>query len=467
MAGDMPQVPVIGLLMALFEEAMCILVGSQIRASYEAAERKRRNTAAAVLVLLLLLIPYQSRYLIDVPTVYDVFVFNYLLRLVCYFLFLIWYTGCSARAAWYYAFVLHLLHSIATGLRRVPMMNVLESKLMGMLPGSILPPMVYNVVCKNLISLLVFLVFIRVFRFRSVRDGSLLAVRTLVISEVFQAFINETSYFLLLPAYSGDRLVEVTVSFYIAAIEVFVFTVFVITVKSASRSKDNAELLAKEANSQYILTALNDYIVSEKKFRSLRHDMKNHLIVLQQMTRDNDPANAYIKTLIDGFIAPAGSRFRTGNLMLDGLFSMKHQVMEAKGIEFQSSVFFGDDLAPSVTDTDLSIIFGNLLDNAIEAAQGTEGERYIRARSQRRGGYLCVTVSNTYSGQILGQGGRLHSTKSAEGHGYGLENVRSAMDRVGGSLTIDYSDPGEFWVVLLFPLAAETEADFLEVDHDV
>ena len=40
------------------------------------------------------------------------------------------------------------------------------------------------------------------------------------------------------------------------------------------------------------------------------------------------------------------------------------------------------------------------------------------------------------------------------------------MERVGGSLTIDYSDPEEFWAVLLFPLEGGEE-DFLEVDHDV
>lgn len=460
--------PIVGFLMAVSEGGMCFLIGTQVKAACEPARRGRRgrDLPPAIFPLCVLLAVYQSRHVWELPSPCDVVLFQYLLRLASYYLFFRWYTGCSTQMGGYYAFVTHLLHGVGTGLRRVPVMGLLEGWLGGLLPGQTIPALVYNVGCKNLITLLVFLVFIRVFRFRSVQDGALLGWKTLSISEVFQAFINETSYFLLLPAYSGDRLVEVAISFYIAAIEVFVFTVFVITVKSAGRSRDNAELLAKEANSQYILTALNDYIISEKKFRSLRHDMRNHLMVLQQMTRDNGPANAYIKTLIDGFIAPAGSRFRTGNLMLDGLFSMKHQVMETKGIEFQSSVFFGGDLFLSVTDADLSIIFGNLLDNAIEAAQELEGTRYIRARSQRKGGYLCVTVSNSYSGQVFGQRGRLRSTKAAEGHGYGLENVRSAMERVGGSLTIDYSDPEEFWAVLLFPLEGGEE-DFLEVDHDV
>lgn len=453
---------------AVGDEDRLDVFGAQIKASYDPAEGKRQNTMAAVAVLLLLLIPYQSRYLMDVPTVYDVFVFNYLLRLVCYFLFISWYAGCSGRAAWYYTFVLHLIYSIGTGLRRVPMMNVLEDQLARLLPDEMLRSVVYNAVCKNLVSLLVFLLFIRVFRFRSIQDGSLLAVKTLVISEVFQSFINETSYFLLVPVYAGNRLLEAAVSFYIAAIEVFVFGIFVLTVQSASRSRDNAELLAKEANNQYILTTLNDYIINEKRFRSLRHDMKNHLLVLQQMTQTDSRANAYIKKLVDEFIAPAGNRFRTGNIMLDGLFSMKYQVMEAKGISFHSSVFFDSDLSPAVTDADLSIIFGNLLDNAIEAAEKLDTGRYIRARSQKQGSYLCVTVCNSYSEQVIGRGGRLLSTKPFEGHGFGLGNVRSAMERVNGSLTIDHSDPREFWVVLLFPLEEDDEDERLgEIEHDV
>ena len=81
---------------------------------------------------------------------------------------------------------------------------------------------------------------------------------------------------------------------------------------------------------------------------------------------------------------------------------------------------------------DLCTIFGNLLDNAVEAVAAVP-ERELRdvtLRMNRRDGFLLIRTENRFEGE---RDAALASTKpNAQAHGYGMKNLRDAVERLGG-----------------------------------
>ena len=116
------------------------------------------------------------------------------------------------------------------------------------------------------------------------------------------------------------------------------------------------------------------------------------------------------------------------------------------GIETEITVDLPEECG--IADTDLCIIFGNLVENAAEACIAqSEGRKYIKVNACRKGRQLILTIKNTYGNQINRQKGRFSSTKH-EGAGIGLSSVRSMAEANGGQFYLT-PDEDEFEVSLV------------------
>ena len=91
--------------------------------------------------------------------------------------------------------------------------------------------------------------------------------------------------------------------------------------------------------------------------------------------------------------------------------------------------------------TTLSVLLGNLMENAIAACDAvTSGEKKITIRGNARNGFVFLDVSNTYSGILKkAKNGEYFSTK-AGGHGLGLSSVAHLADSHNGILEVDDKD---------------------------
>lgn len=104
-------------------------------------------------------------------------------------------------------------------------------------------------------------------------------------------------------------------------------------------------------------------------------------------------------------------------------------------------------MALSVSELDLCIVIGNLLDNAIEAcAELPEEERLIRIYMEMKGNYLYFSLINTAEGK---KKPHFRSTKGA-GHGLGLDRVDQVVRKYGGYVT-RASEDGAFSTEVLLP----------------
>ena len=98
-------------------------------------------------------------------------------------------------------------------------------------------------------------------------------------------------------------------------------------------------------------------------------------------------------------------------------------------------------------------MFGNILDNAIEAVSRLEKEkRIITLTATERGGVICIREDNWYDGNLRFSDGLPATTKTDEPgyHGYGVKSIRHIAEKYGGSLNID-TEGNIFRLLVILP----------------
>lgn len=182
-----------------------------------------------------------------------------------------------------------------------------------------------------------------------------------------------------------------------------------------------------------------------------RHDWKNHMLLLQEMLERNeyDKAKTYFETLSQQTI-PCKQNIATGNEIVDMIFSAKADVLENEQISLR---FEGKlELPADVQDVDCCILFSNLLDNAIEANQTLEGERYIAITARKANRMFYVEINNPAKQQVqIENHGILTTKEKPEEHGIGLKNVNEIIDKYHGECRIT-SNEQKFSVQILLPM---------------
>ena len=183
------------------------------------------------------------------------------------------------------------------------------------------------------------------------------------------------------------------------------------------------------------------------ELRRMRHDMKNHLSGILGMVNAGQTKEAgdYIqKMLDDGIGTDADEISHTGNIVVDSLVNHKYALAQKDGIQFEARVFI-----PSVLPFQsghLAIIFGNLLENALEACRKLPQEqRYIILAATYIKEMLQICIKNGSPGKLKkDSSGRYLTTKKDTGcHGIGLASVEQALADYDGELFTQYEN-GEF-----------------------
>lgn len=170
----------------------------------------------------------------------------------------------------------------------------------------------------------------------------------------------------------------------------------------------------------------------------VRHDMKNHMLVMSDLLKQQEyeKLNNYIEKLVDK-VSVADKIINTGNIELDAIINSKISEARVRDIELRSLVSVPPDV--NVSGYDLSVIVGNILDNAIRGADGVDnGERFIDFEINFDRERLYISAVNPYKGIILfGENGLPLTTKSDKGeHGIGISNVKRTVDKYGGEFNI-------------------------------
>lgn len=206
-----------------------------------------------------------------------------------------------------------------------------------------------------------------------------------------------------------------------------------------------AEIIERERGYYYKQAELLQQ--NSKELSDFRHDCMNHLYAIHSMLGDPDTeVKRYIEK-ITGKVQDVMEYSSTGNIVVDSIINYKLSEAGKKGIEVSSQIFL-----PSQVDIEMEnmvVILGNLLDNAIEAAEKVEKGRYINIDIRYKVGTLFIDVKNSYDGMLCIQNGEIATRKGdTKFHGIGLKSVRTTVERCHGTMEVGYTER-EFTVKIM------------------
>ncbi len=193
---------------------------------------------------------------------------------------------------------------------------------------------------------------------------------------------------------------------------------------------------------------LNEVRSIHKEMRGYKHDFHHHLQTLkgQLEAGETERALTYIAQL-DDQLMNVDTLLKTGNISLDAILSAKIAQAKAENIAVTVKANIPDSL--TISDVELSIVVGNLLDNAIEACRTVTGERFIRIFMSMKGNMLYFSMLNT-AGEKKKKTGSLFATHKDGVHGFGLRRAEAILEEHGGWVKYN-SEDGAFTSEFLVP----------------
>ncbi len=188
-----------------------------------------------------------------------------------------------------------------------------------------------------------------------------------------------------------------------------------------------------------------------RQTRGWRHDFKNHLqTMLAYLELEQTVQLArYIRELTQDYNTIDVSQ-KTGNAMLDAILGSKLSIMKNREIRVHADALVPANL--TLSDVDLSVLIGNLLDNAMEACLNVPpNDRFVRLYITRAKDNLYIYVMTSAGGIYRRHQGNYLSTKPDSGHGYGLWRIDKVVKKYNGCL--NRQDEGDvFATEILLPL---------------
>jgi sensor histidine kinase regulating citrate/malate metabolism len=188
-----------------------------------------------------------------------------------------------------------------------------------------------------------------------------------------------------------------------------------------------------------------------QQMRGWRHDYHNHIQTLKayRTLDQNERIDDYLNAL-ETDLSGVDTLIKSGNVMVDAILNSKLSLAKSKKITISAKAVVPTNI--TISETDLCVIIGNLLDNAIEACLRMEDEakRFIRVYIDLKRDTLYISVTNSSVGKIRKKDGQYVSSKKAN-HGFGLIRVDKMIDKYAGYIKRRDED-GAFTTEVMLPL---------------
>lgn len=181
----------------------------------------------------------------------------------------------------------------------------------------------------------------------------------------------------------------------------------------------------------------NEYV------HNLKHDMKNKLIGLHYLLEQGDMQG--LSEQLNGYcreLEKIDENSYSDNPIVDSVLRTKLGVAKSEGVRIDTSIRIPKQM--QLEHGDIGVLYGDLLDNAIEACRKLEPEkRFIRIENKFTSGKMLLIMENSKTGE---KNESLRTTKKDNySHGRGIHSVRKVVEKYSGTIT--FTDKGEVFEV--------------------
>ena len=292
----------------------------------------------------------------------------------------------------------------------------------GELMGNGIERLIYNILCK-LFHLLCLYIILTITKAKT-DTYSLLKALPLLSCQILSIFICQQNFLIVMDGNGPDFLRFETLSLlYINLI----MCAFVETL-NRSHEREREEKTARqqlELQKNYYL----DIMERQEETRRLWHDIKKYMASMESLVANENREEAQ-KCLeqIQSVFSGIANAVDTGNKQIDSILAYGMKKAGELGVTIRPEIWV--DSRMNFPATDLFVIIGNTLNNAIEACCQIEEEsaRMVSIVIQQKNHLLLYEVSNPYNGKKLQRPGNVH--------GYGLKNVEACVARNNGLMDI-------------------------------
>lgn len=202
---------------------------------------------------------------------------------------------------------------------------------------------------------------------------------------------------------------------------------FIAYVNKAMELKTELALLTMQYNNVKS-TEKNMKALYENTY-GLNHDLEKHFMCISTLAEkaDTDGIIKYTDNILNRQLYKMQKIMFTQNDVFNAIMNIRLEICKSKNI--YPSINVNEDAISEIPSEDIVILFGNIFDNAIEAAEKTE-EKIIILNVQLQGEYISVYMENSFNGELLKD---LQTTKQNKSeHGWGMKNIRKVVDKHDG-----------------------------------
>ena len=218
-------------------------------------------------------------------------------------------------------------------------------------------------------------------------------------------------------------------------------------------SKDNQTKLEYELmkeKEKYSKESMEIIKRSNEELREFKHDLKNYLLPLQE-AMETMPQSEMVKVWekINQKIEDVQTLIQTGNSYVDSMINTKITLARSEKVDVKCTIL---SKMEGIDDLEFCSVFGNLMDNAIEAERKVTEKKEIIISVEEQMGYLRLEIQNKIEKSVLNENSSLNTTKKdTSSHGIGHKSIKRTMQKVGGALK--YYETGDlFCAEAVFPI---------------
>ena len=305
-------------------------------------------------------------------------------------------------------------------------------------------PAYLTCIATNIITALLLHFWLRSFRY-TLRKNDFVIV--LLFEAVIFLFYNNSTVLFIIGEYDATwDLIVVLLS------TAFMFLFLYLKNNYYLREREQQDKM-QIAQLQQQYAYYQDKLKDEERIRSIYHDMKNHLLVLEG-SQGTDETRKMAQELRSQ-IADYENYIHTGNSFLDIIIRDKSEKAREKHIDFSAFIDFSS--IDFIEPLDISTLFGNGIDNAIEASEKLpEEQRVILIKAGKVQDFVSILIENNCLSEAHINN---RTTKSDDFlHGFGISNMKKAAEKYGGTCTTTQEN-GKFTLKILLPFSMGKAVD--------
>ncbi len=226
---------------------------------------------------------------------------------------------------------------------------------------------------------------------------------------------------------------------YILGITNIILIFIVANSMKSEKEKAKLELVNEKLDMQY-----KYYLMvkeSQEKMKQVYHDMNNHMENIRSLKNSSEDVNEYINNIEDE-VKNNKNIYNTGNALLDIILYEKSKECIKNNIDFNVGIDFSK--CEFIDMIDISSIFSNLIDNAIEACNKIDDnniEKYITIKGTFIKSYYVVRCENSKINKVIIKNNKILTSKKDKFlHGIGVDSIKSSIKKYNGELKIKNSE---------------------------